>query len=688
MSPEQARGRPVDKRTDIFAFGCVLFELLTGKRTFGGEDVSLTLAEVIKSEPDWATLPPLPPTVLMCLKRCLIKDPRLRLRDIGEMRLALSDAFDIRTFVGAAPTTSASRRTPWQWVLPTALLSALIGAALVLGLHRPPQAPPPPLPEVIRFDIHAPVGNRIPPGVPAISPDGHKVAYAMVGADRIPHLYVHDLATGQARLLTGTDNAVHPFWSPDGRSLAFASERTLKRVDIAGGPVRDLAEVSGPWHGTWGKSGDLLFNAFGIKRISAEGGELTPAVRLDEKAGETASAFPAFLPDGNRYVVRIDRDGRSALQLASLGSTERTPILDDILSAPLIATTPHGETYILYLRDEALMAQAFDDGAGKPQGTARVLIEGIGRVANPPNMPTAGVSPAGILAYQSGGNFTSMVLTWVNQAGKAAGEVPLEVTGQNPTLSPDGRFLAIDVTSAGNRDVWVADVARGVTSRITHSGGIDRSATWSPDGRRIAFWRAKKIYVTNADGGGDATVLADVDGTPQSWSPDGKYLLYRKDQSLYLWPFSGGAPIPVGTRVGSSQFGQFSPDSRAIAFTSNESGRDEVYVQLIPPASGPVRVSKNGGRQSRWGRTSSEMFFLSADRMMTAVTLHLGSTVSLDTPKKLFPVELGAVFSNMRFDLDVTRQRFLVPRIAGESIPDVPITVVLNWWTELVKKPN
>jgi Tol biopolymer transport system component len=261
------------------------------------------------------------------------------------------------------------------------------------------------------------------------------------------------------------------------------------------------------------------------------------------------------------------------------------------------------------------------------------------------------------------------------------------VTGQNPALSPDGNKVALDASPEGDRDVWVADVQRGVTMKVTTGGGMDRSAVWSPDGRRIAFARGRKIYVTNADGSGDAEVLVDAEGFPESWSRDGRYLLYRFGQALHLWPFDGGKPVPIG-RGGNARWAQFSPDSRAVAYVSNESGRDEVYVQMVPPATGRVQVSATGGAHPRWGRTSSELLFVTADRMMTSVELGYRDGPVAGAAKKLFPLEVGSVFTNTRFDFDAARDRFLIPRISGESLSDVPITVVLNWWTELLEKPD
>src|SRR5262249_8827375 len=289
-----ARGKPIDKRADIWAFGCVMFEMVTGRRAFQAEDVSLTLAEVMKSEPDWAALPPLPPAVRMCLRQCLKKDPRQRVRDIGDARLALEGALDLET-VGEVSNTQAPRSI-WRWVLPLMAAAAVAASAITLLIDRHTALP---LPEVVRFQIHAPAGSKIPPGTPAISPDGRTLAYVVTGASGINQIHLRDLSSTASRALPGTENAVHPFWSPDGHSLGFATtDRVLKRIDLAVGVPRNLTLVNGPWHGTWNQFGDVLFTSTGIGRISEDGGKPTYVVQRNPQAGENGLSFPAFLPDG------------------------------------------------------------------------------------------------------------------------------------------------------------------------------------------------------------------------------------------------------------------------------------------------------------------------------------------------------------------------------------------------------
>jgi eukaryotic-like serine/threonine-protein kinase len=682
MSPEQARGRPIDKRVDIWAFGCVLFEMLTGKRAFEAEDVSLTLAEVMKSEPDWSAPPALPPAVRMCLRQCFKKDPRQRLRDIGEARLALEGALELDHAVEPSASPKLTRRAVWQLALPLAVASAIAAAAVTVWLQR---SRPLPLPEIVRFEIHAPSGSKIPPGTPAISPDGHTLAYVVTSPDGTSRIHLRDIATTQSRALPGTEDAVHPFWSGNGRSLAFVSGRTLKHVDVAGGTARDLAQVSGPWHGTWNQFGDLLFISGGTLRVSAEGGTPVPAVQLNTQAGERASSFPAFLPDGRHFLVRVDRESRSAIHLASLDSRERKLVVDDVFSAPLVAPTPRGTTYILYARDDGLVAQEFNENTGEVPGTPRLIVSNIGRVANPAYMPTAGVSVAGTLAYQAGGDFTAAVLYWVGRTGDRLDS--LELPGVSPTLSPDGKWVAASRQSArGDLEVWVTDLTRNVSSRLTQGTGVIRGAIWSPDNHRLAFGRSGKIFVKNADGSADEEALVDVAGVPTSWSANGKYLAYGTQGKMFLWPLTTkGSPIAVGSRSGSSRDAQVSPDGGFIAYVSNESGRDEIYVAPIPPGTGRVPISAAGGTNPRWSRSGRELFFLGPDRSVMAVDVVLGQTASAGIPRKLF--QRGASFGSLDYDVTADGQRFLLSR-ARDDVPDTPITVVLNWWVDLLKRPN
>ena len=681
MSPEQARGKPVDRRTDIWAFGCVVYETLTGRKAFEAEDVSLTFAEVMKSEPDWTVLPELPRPVRACLRRCFKKDPRKRLRDIGEMRLALEGTADVEPDERIGP--QPLRRRVSTWILAAAVAAALLAAALVLWSRPRPVSPP----AVVRFEIHAPAGNTIPPGTPALSPDGRTLAYVATDSQGTRRIFVRDLRSTESRVVAGTEGVVYPFWAADGRSLAFTiDDGGLKRVDIAGGSPRQLAPiVNAPWHGAWNQFGDVLFvGPGGLARVSADGGEPTRPAAFKSGPQETRVAFPAFFPDGRRLLLHVGTaDGKSHIQIASLDSPDRRVVLPDVTSAAIVAPTPSGRTYLVYARDDALVAHEFDDGSGQLRGTPRVIVDAIGKVANPAIRPAVGVSPSGVLAFQHGGEFAVVKLLWVDRAGKRVGEVPLDVSPLGVSLSPDGSRLVFDADSRAEHDLWVTDLKRNNTMRLTRDLEAERFPTWSPDGTRIAYVKGRKIYVRAADGLSDETVLADVSGVLRAWSADGKFLMHQSEQRLHVSPVTGGAAISIGRRNAISRDGRFSADSQYVAYVSNESGRDEIYIEALPPSKARVKVSQTGGTTPRWGMGSRELFFLAPDRGLMVVDVQLGPTLSVSAPRRIATnTEFGTSANNRGFEVSPDGQRFLVRQLADDA-PDTPITVVLNWWAEL-----
>jgi Tol biopolymer transport system component len=670
MAPEQARGKKVDRRADIWAFGVVLYEMVTGTRLFPGTDSTEPMASVVMKDPNFDQAPA---PVRRLLQKCLEKDPKNRLRDIGDVWELLNDP----TATADSTRPQATRRGAtllWMMALFLAIVVAIVFAVLWLK--------PLPSPEVVRFQIQAPPGGRLPLGMPAISNDG-RVAYTVVDPDGKTRIYVRAIDAVESMPIPGTEGVVHPFWSPRGGSLAFAAERRLKRIDLANGSVHDLIGIGFPEQLAWNQNDDILLRVGPeLFRISAQGGAPTP---IPNSSGTT---YPAFLPDGRRFLFRVGSDNRSSIQLGALGSAARTLVVENVVSAPVLAPTPRGKTYLLLLHESDLTAQEFDEASGKVLGNPVLLVPRIGRVAEPAVRPAVGVSPSGILAYQNENHVTSR-LTWVDRSGLPVRTFSPDISLKRPRLSPD-QLSVVGTRPSGGQDIWVTDLARESSERKTFEETPENFAVWSKDGSRIAFLRSQSgIYTIDVDGRGKPKLLTEIQGVPSSWS--GQYLLYtfppQPHGKINLLDVANAKnPIQVGSPNGNSGSGEFSPDGHYIAFHSDRSGRYEVYVQPFPPSAGERRVSINGGMLPRWRGDGKEMFFVSLDGDLMAVDIKLGNAVSTGTPHKLFRFDGMDGYEVNRNGYDVAKngQRFLIVSPVGEL--NSPITVVLNWWVELEKR--
>ena len=694
MAPEQAKGKPADKRSDIWAFGCVLYEMLAGRRAFDGDDVSDAFAAVLRAEPDWSAAPSgLPSHIQTLFRRCLVKDPRQRLQAIGEARIA------IETYLAhpdATQPAAQTARTRAAWLWPASAAASLLIAFGVLGWAglRPRGSG-----DVVRFEIHAPDGSTLPLGTPAFSPDGRTLAYTVTEPDHIPRLHVRSLDGLQSRVLPATDGAVHPLWSTDGRSLAFVSisdnRPRLRRFDLMSGAVHTLTEVSGPWHGTWNRDGTILFTSRNsINEISGDGGSAKVAVVPDEKRNELTVGFPFFMSDGKRFLTRVSySDDHGSIELATLGSPDRRVIISDSRSAPIIARTPGGKSYLLYMRESDLLAQEFDETSGTVLGHGIVVVNNIGRVANPDDLPTVGASSTGILAYQVDTGATGE-LVWFDRSGHRARELPTVAVGESPALSPHGQFAAVQKRTARASDIWLTDLVRGSGTRLTFSDGFASAPVWSPDGERIAYHVRSShpgIYEIPVNGNGQERLMTSGDAYPLSWSRDGKYLLYRMISGqggprLFLLSLTGDKQsIPVTSANGVSASGAISPDGRSIAFSSTESGRSEIYVESVPSVTGKRAISVNGGSWPRWRSDGKELFFLSLDWKMMAADVDPNTTV-VGIPHELFrtPLSFVSVRNSTAFDVSADGREFLMYSTGQRA--NTPITVVLNWMEELKQR--
>ncbi|MGQ0734154.1 MAG: protein kinase domain-containing protein [Acidobacteriota bacterium] len=618
MSPEQAKGRIVDRRADIWAFGVVLVEMLTGRAVFAADTVAETLSAVLTRGFDPDTLPPfVPAPVRGIIARCLERDPKRRLRDIGEARLVLEDVQTGRD-EGRSPTgtTPVTRRPLASLAVAVTLLGAGAAAGLVAArmLTTTPDRPE------TRVEIVTPPTNDLLSF--AISPDGRQIAF--VSFDQgVPRLWVRGLDSTEARVLPRTDGAVFPFWSPDARSLGFFADGRLKRVDLAGGAPTILADAPTGRGGSWSAIGGILFAPnvnVPIMRIAPTGGQSTAVTHLG--AG-VVHRGPEWLPDGQHFLFHVQTGvaEQHGIHLGSVSAPGSTRLA--FADSPARYRSP---AQLLYVREGALFAQTFDIATARVTGdaipvAADVPVDSLGSAA------AFSVASTGMVAYRSGQ--TTRRLTWVDRNGKAIGVVGrIEAdTINNPALSPDGRKLAFRRIAMGNEDLWIADLVSGTESRFTFDPATDQFPIWSPDGRRIVF-RSNRgggfaLFRKPASGEQQETVLFDngKQNVATDWSPDGRQVLgYTIDEktSRDLWTLpvgesGAGTPAMFVQTPFDESGGRFSPDGRWIAYQTNESGRFEIVVRAFPTPGPAWPVSREGGVHVRWRPDGREVFFLAPD---------------------------------------------------------------------------
>jgi serine/threonine protein kinase/Tol biopolymer transport system component len=707
MSPEQAAGKPVDKRSDLWAFGVVLLEMLTGHRPFAGDTAAETMAAVMMKEPDWTGLPQATPaSIRRLLRRCLEKDRKRRLPDAAAARLEIEDALTAPAELLVTPTAQSSRA---RWRSAASLGAALLGGgaiaigAMLLLRRAGPEA------LVTRLEITTPATTS--PLQFALSPDGRRLAFVVSTSQTTGQLWVRALDQVSPQPLAGTENASGPFWSPDGRRLGFFADGKLKLVDLvtAGAPVV-LADVNlNGGGGTWNAEGVIVFGAGPgrpLMRVPASGGTAVEVTHVG--AGERGHLGPQFLPDGRHllFFEVLSGQQQGTVAVASLDGGEPTPVVG---SATAAAYAPPG--YLLRVSQGVLVAQRFDAARASLSGDPIPVAQGI--FENVANFRAGfSVSAAGLLAHRSGGGAAQHQLVWLDRTGKVLGTIgpPDENATTSFSLSRDGRRVANARQVQGNYDVWLTDVARGVPTRFTFDPAGDLSPVWSPDDTRVVFrslnrngFGASDLFVKPANGATDERPLLV---TPQAkialdWSSDGRFLLYanqdpRTQSDLWALPLTGDAkPVPIVHTAFDETQGQFSPDGRWVAYTSNQSGsRDEVYVVPFPEAGGKWQVSTEGGSQPRWRRDGKELFYVAADAKLMAVPISVAPqsrALTAGTPVALFPTHLarGAGISltgyGSRALYEVTADGRFLMNVHIDVDHPAPITIVQNWVAALKK---
>jgi Tol biopolymer transport system component/predicted Ser/Thr protein kinase len=707
MCPEQVRGKQVDKRADIWAFGVVLYEMVTGQRLFEGETVSDTLIQVATKEPDWTRLPAVPGRNVRCLVRhCLEKDPKRRLRDIGEAWFVLEEVGQLSGLQPGAQFGGVRRWLAWGVA---ALFFAIAGLVSIIHFREKLAVP-----DLVRFQIPAP-GNSDALVYPIISPDGRMIAFLPVArsAGRSP-VWVRSLDSTEARPLPGTENfGGTPFWSPDSHFLAFVQGEALKKVDVSGGAPQTICGVPGAWRaGAWSRDGVIIFGSagHGIMRVSASGGSASPVTSLNPSWQEGFHASPSFLPDGRHFIYYRDArtPGKRGIYVGSLDANpdqQRSSPLGITSGAHFVPSTDPDRGYLLFQQEDSVMAQPFDNRRLQLSGDAVLLARPLPNSYGPQQFSA---SDTGVLAYFTGGMSDVGQLTWFDRGGRKLQTVGEPGQHNSVVLSPDGTRAAVSgtegATGSSSFDIWVYEFAHGTRERLTSDSSQHLMAVWSPDGRRLAYAirraGAYDLYEKASKGVGNENVVlkSDEPQYPYDWSPDGRFLLYGvpSAQHFNLWylPVVGEdrqARPYLQTQFGNTQ-AQFSPDGHFVAYTADETGKNEIYVSPFPNASDERWVvSTNGGTQPRWRRDGRELFYLSADSKMMAVAV---TTVPdfrrLGNPVALFeaPVSSGGLgFSVFHYDVSRDGPKFLIDAQAkdGASAPALPITVVLNWQLSLKK---
>jgi Tol biopolymer transport system component len=691
MAPEQAKGKAVDRRADIWAFGVVLYEMLTGRRAFPGDDVSETLASVLAREADLAALPAnTPAPVRRLVARCLEKDPKQRIRAIGDAMRRLDE--DLASAAPPPVTAAATHRGRSSRALWLALaVTSLAAAGLAVPAVRHLREAPPALPPEIRLDIVTPAAED--PVSFALSPDGRQIVYAASG-DGGSRLWLRRLDATAGQPLNGTEGGAYPFWSPDGRSIAFFADSKLKRLDVGGGPPQVLAAAPGGRGGTWNGDGVILFapcQSCALQRVGAAGGDAVAATTFSEK--QAGHRFPAFLPGGREFVFFAQ--GTAAIQGVYLGSLDGPDTRR--LTASDTAARYVAPGWLLWIQGGTLRAQRLERSTKQLVGDPVTLAD---PVAFPPGVHVGAfsVSDGGLVAYRGGGAQRRQ-LAWFDRAGRSRGMLgpPDENVLQEVRLSPDGRRVAVRRTVQGNIDIWLTDDAR--TSRVTFDAAQESFPVWSPDGGRIVFASNRKgsldLFVRPSNGTGAEDLLAESTQTksPSDWSGDGRFLLFnsldpQSGWDLWVMPMSGARTARVFLKTPfNERRPRVSPDGRWVAYQSDESNRVEVFVRPFDPsgsgdAGGLWQISTAGGVYPVWRADGRELYYLAPDGAVMAVPIAMrGGEVVSGTPVALFSPRIfgGGFEASQGWQYDVTRDgRFLVNTSLADTAA-VPITLVQHW---------
>jgi Tol biopolymer transport system component/predicted Ser/Thr protein kinase len=691
MAPEQLEGGEVDARSDIFAFGAMLYEMATAQKAFEGKTQAGVIAAILERDPPSASSlqPRIPPALGRLIETCLAKDRGERRQTMHDVLLDLKWISEAGSQAGIPAYVSSRRRLRGRlaWLLASvfALATIVLGIAHYRGVHQKVRVVRAviPAPENAEFFLLANV-----PGPVCVSPDGSRLVFAAREKDKPTLLWIRELKTAAARPLFGTEGAAYPFWSPDSRTIGFFAEKRLKRTDASGGAVLTLCDAENGKGGTWNRNGTILFApsaASALYRVSAAGGAATPVTTLDSLGGDRSHRFPHFLPDGKRflYLVWSAKPGG--------GNTVKTGSLDgreDRLLMPGESNMAFASGHLLFAQNGTLMARRFDPRRCRFKGSAFPIAERL-RYLPGASLGVFSVSENGVLAYQSGGTDLSELI-WVNRSGQRTGTLGDRADYDRPRISPDGRQVAIEIADprTGTPDIWIYEVASGVRTRFTFDPAADETAIWSPDGERIVYSSARRGHLdlyTKSLRGPEAEEL--ILETPQDkratdWSSDGRFVIYERGGDIWILPLFGDRqPYPFLRIKSEESRAMFSPDGRWVAYESDESGQPEVYVTPFPGPGRKWQVSTDGGFLPGWPRKSGLISYVDLEGTLRVVEVHAeGSSFHAGAPSNLFSVQEATAGS-----IDAECQRVLLV-IPAESEKAKWLTLVVNWTADLDEK--
>jgi Tol biopolymer transport system component len=700
MAPEQLEGKEADARTDTWALGCVLYEMVTGKKAFSASSQASLIGAILHTQPaPISSIEPMTPPVLDHLvRKCLAKDPEDRWQSTHDVASELKwIAEGSQAGVPSAIRSRRHTRERLAWTLVATLSLAALGLGLALARRRSP------IPVAVRFSVAAPEKTSFGTAL-ALSPDGRRLVFEIVTPDGRSFLWLRAINSLSPQRLEGTEGGRFPFWSPDSRFIGFFADRKLKKIDVSGGPPQMLCDVGAEARGgTWNREGVIVFSPnirVPLQRVSAAGGVPADLTTLDSSKGEYTHRWPRFLPDGRHflYLALGAKREHNGIYVGSLESKDKRLVL---VGDSGFDYGPPG--YLLFVREKTLMAQRFDTSKLQVSGDPLPVAPDVPRGGE--NAPTGyaplSLSDTGVLAYRSVAELKNL-LTWLDRNGKRLGVMGQQANHSEPWLFPDGNrvALAIEDPTTGTQDLWLLEISRGTLSRLTFDGAGNSAVVCSPDGTRIAYSSRRSghadLYERLSSGAGDERLLLQTSEGKFSdcWTADGRYIVFDKidpksNFDVWILPLAGDRkPLPILHGQFNESHSQVSPDGRWIAYSSDETGRSEIYVQSFPSPGGKWQVSTDGGDQASWRADGKELFYLSAGKKLMAVDVKAaGSSFEAGVARLLFETSLppnGIADFRNQYVATADGQRFLVTALADEA-PSSPINVVVHWGMDLPK---